>query len=263
MLIKECKYRSLGHDSLIRTKHFHTNTVEIMQLVSGMGNYIIHDSVYPMQEGAVYFIDGEKFHSSHPVSDKAYCRSMVSVDKSTINSLLSEMGAKDAVDKLISAGVIFNRKHSQEIDSIFAKMAEEHSKGNDFGASLCVMEIINILSLSKSSPKADKRNSIVNAALEYINSNLSEQFTEEDICNVLHVSQSSLCHTFKEQIKIPLMEYVRIQRYLLSRDILKNTDKSIAETAYLCGFGSSSHFCSFFKKMSGITPARYRRSVQN
>ncbi|MBQ7900950.1 MAG: helix-turn-helix transcriptional regulator [Clostridia bacterium] len=260
MLINECKYRSLGYDKLTRTKHFHNNTIEIVQLVSGSGNYIIHDNMYAMGEGVVYFIDGEKFHSSQPMSDDIYCRSMVSVDKTEINSILTGMGAEDVMAKLLSRVVVYNRKYAMEIDGIFARMCDEYAKGSNFGAALCVVQIIDIMCRSENSFEPAVSRGVVADALEYINSNIARQFTENDICNELHVSQSSLCHKFREQLKMPLMEYVRIQRYLHSRDILKNTDKSIAETAFLCGFGSSSHFCAFFRKMSGQTPAQYRNN---
>jgi len=43
---------------------------------------------------------------------------------------------------------------------------------------------------------------------------------------------------------------------------LKNEDISIAEIARLCGFISSGHFSTVFKKNEGQTPSEYRNSLK-
>ena len=54
-------------------------------------------------------------------------------------------------------------------------------------------------------------------------------------------------------------------RYLLSRRIerarrlLAETNMSIAQIAYLCGFSSQAHLTIAFRKLSGHTPGGYRQ----
>ena len=41
--------------------------------------------------------------------------------------------------------------------------------------------------------------------------------------------------------------------------MLKNTNKSIRQVAYDCGFNDSNYFSKVFKEVVGISPLQYKR----
>ncbi|PJI74801.1 helix-turn-helix domain-containing protein [Pseudomonas asiatica] len=45
----------------------------------------------------------------------------------------------------------------------------------------------------------------------------------------------------------------------LTHWLVQNTDRSVAQIAYECGFSDSTHFCKSFKKRFSISPARLRK----
>jgi AraC family transcriptional regulator, transcriptional activator of pobA len=47
--------------------------------------------------------------------------------------------------------------------------------------------------------------------------------------------------------------------FLHAKTLLSGTDTSIKELAWSLNFDDYSHFVKFFKKMSGISPAEFRR----
>ena len=69
-----------------------------------------------------------------------------------------------------------------------------------------------------------------------------------------------LSRFFKEQTGISFTDYVNRYRIGEAGYLLKNTDRSILQTAYDCGFESLRSFNRNFKKHLGQTPLQYRKS---
>jgi AraC family transcriptional regulator len=46
------------------------------------------------------------------------------------------------------------------------------------------------------------------------------------------------------------------------QELLKNPSMSLIDIALDCGFSSHSHMSRLFRKMVGVTPSAYRRSVR-
>ena len=44
--------------------------------------------------------------------------------------------------------------------------------------------------------------------------------------------------------------------------MLKETDKTVTEIAFACGFNDSNYFTSRFHREIGMTPLKYRRNEQ-
>ncbi len=54
------------------------------------------------------------------------------------------------------------------------------------------------------------------------------------------------------------MEFLNTYRLEMSMDMLRNSDLSVTEIAYNCGFHGLSYFSEIFKKYKGCTPSEYR-----
>lgn len=50
--------------------------------------------------------------------------------------------------------------------------------------------------------------------------------------------------------------------YLHARTLLSSTDTGIKELAWSLNFDDYSHFVKFFKKMSGLSPAEFRKQAK-
>lgn len=97
-------------------------------------------------------------------------------------------------------------------------------------------------------------------AIEYINDNLEENIKLEDIAKELDISQYYFSHLFRESMGISPYRYVIQQRVERVKQLLTNTEMSIAEIALACGFNSQSQMTLHFRKSTGTTPKKYRNS---
>ena len=48
---------------------------------------------------------------------------------------------------------------------------------------------------------------------------------------------------------------------IIAQELLRDGDRTIAEIAHAAGFSSQSHLTANFRRVTGLTPGRFRRSL--
>ncbi len=106
----------------------------------------------------------------------------------------------------------------------------------------------------------NRSNTHVGRALDYIAAHYMKRLRLRDVARAAGISPYRLAHLVKEntgQSVIQIVQRVRIQNAVR---LLERTDLSSAAIAYEVGYGDQSYFIRHFKRVMGVTPARYRRS---
>ena len=98
--------------------------------------------------------------------------------------------------------------------------------------------------------------------LNYIRNNYSAKITLNDIADSGKVSVSTCCALFNIYLNISPMNFTRDHRIKISMNLLENSNESMTEIAYKCGFTNSSYFSETFKQLNGISPKEYRHLKQ-
>ncbi|MFW6211694.1 MAG: helix-turn-helix domain-containing protein [Spirochaetota bacterium] len=69
---------------------------------------------------------------------------------------------------------------------------------------------------------------------------------------------ASLVHDFKKRRKGPA-EFIREFRVKLAQELLLGSRAPLKQITDQVGFGSVTHFCSTFKRYTGVSPGEFRR----
>lgn len=99
--------------------------------------------------------------------------------------------------------------------------------------------------------------------LDYIHTYYTKPITIRDLANIAHVSESELCRLFKRFFHCTVFSYILECRVRKGTELLLNSEESVTQIAYLCGFSSTSYFIRQFREHMGCTPAHYRKSHRN
>jgi len=102
----------------------------------------------------------------------------------------------------------------------------------------------------------DKR---IERAKEYIEKNYNNFLPLEQIAGVACISKFHFCRTFKRIKGISFKEYLNNVRIGKAKELLNNSELSIAEIAFEVGFRSLPHFTTLFKSYMNISPGRFRK----
>ena len=97
-------------------------------------------------------------------------------------------------------------------------------------------------------------------AARYIDEHFSNpDLSLKDICSHLAISVSYFSSIFKSYTDLTFVEYLTERRVEKAKQLLKNTDKSIAEISEAVGYKEPHYFSMIFKKSTGMTPKNYRK----
>ncbi len=101
-------------------------------------------------------------------------------------------------------------------------------------------------------------NSVVEQAVEIMNSQLHQPMDIRQLAANLYVSYSWFRKVFKEQAGEAPAAYHLNRRLQKSMELLRNTDLSIRQISDELGFKSQNHFSALFKRKTGRSPSAFR-----
>jgi len=107
------------------------------------------------------------------------------------------------------------------------------------------------------------RDEVVSQAIRFISENIHRPLQVADITRELHISRRSLEERFRKVLNRSPAEEVRHRRVCELKRMLRETEESLGEIAYSCGFSYQEVMIRFFKKSTGQTPSEYRRSERD
>lgn len=96
--------------------------------------------------------------------------------------------------------------------------------------------------------------------LTFIRTSYDQQVTLHDMAEAAGVSPQYFCSFFRTMTDKSPMEYVNSYRVERACRKLLNSDQSVTEIAYACGFNDLSYFIKTFKAEKGCTPRQFRRT---
>lgn len=100
---------------------------------------------------------------------------------------------------------------------------------------------------------------MIQNAIRFIQQNVCEHITVEDVAQHVGFSRSYFSTYFKKELGFSVNAFIMRCKMEEAKQLLKYTDRSVSViSSYLC-FSSQSHFQTAFKKQFGVTPLQYRK----
>lgn len=100
-------------------------------------------------------------------------------------------------------------------------------------------------------------------AREIINAHFSDHLTLSFIAESIGTHPVYLAREFRHRYHCTVGEYIRHLRIQFACRQMANSDATMAEIASASGFFDQSHFSRIFKRLTGTTPAEYRKNVRS
>jgi AraC family transcriptional regulator len=97
---------------------------------------------------------------------------------------------------------------------------------------------------------------------DYMEAHLAEELPLADLATLTSLSAHHFGQAFKAATGLPPHQYVIQSRVARARELLRDPTLTIVEVAIMLGFSSQSHLTQHFRRLTGITPARFRRDLR-
>ena len=102
-----------------------------------------------------------------------------------------------------------------------------------------------------------RSNTEVEKVCQFIHNNYNQAITLEKLCNIAHLSKSTLLRAFTKTKGITPYRYLETVRINKAKEMLEKGISPL-QTAMETGFSDQSHLNHFFMKLIGIPPATYK-----
>ena len=93
--------------------------------------------------------------------------------------------------------------------------------------------------------------------LHYLETHYSEPVRLSEIAKTEGLTQTYLSHLFREQLHIPFQEYLARLRLEAAMLLLRQSDTTLTDAAYACGFSDPKYLNQSFLKNLGMTPRQW------
>lgn len=114
-------------------------------------------------------------------------------------------------------------------------------------------------------PKAIARGGLAawqqRVAVEHIEAHLAETLQLAELAALVRLSPWHFCRAFKQSVGLPPLRYRCARRMERARQFLAQGDMPVTEIGLELGFSETSSFTAAFRRVVGLTPTAYRRSL--
>lgn len=226
--------------------------------LSGKGTYHVNNKVYHIKKGEAFLIMPHVVTYYQADEDDPWCYAWIGFDGTKTNMYLERC-------HLNETHLIIHSEYINEIrESIIAILA--HNKLSYANELFIQGQLFNFFSyLAKSANIVYKEesethcNPYVNKAIEYIQNNYQNKLTVNEIAEYLSLNRSYFTALFKKHLHMSPQEFLLRYRMTQAEDFLANTDLTINQIAFSCGYGNQLSFSKAFHKTHDMAPSEFRQ----
>lgn len=120
------------------------------------------------------------------------------------------------------------------------------------------VELIGVQSSDSTFPHSRRINLIV----QFVEKNYNRKISLEDIGELVGMSASSVSRFFKKRTRHNFWDYLNGFRIDRAAQMMIETEHTISEISYACGFNNISNFNRVFRERIGTTPSDYRNKFK-
>ena len=95
--------------------------------------------------------------------------------------------------------------------------------------------------------------------LKYVQVHFAAEIAHAEVARLVRLSPPAFCRFFKRQMGKTFSDYVNEVRLINACNELVDTEASITEIAFACGYNNLAHFNRRFRSLLACTPRDYRR----
>lgn len=157
-------------------------------------------------------------------------------------------------------------KHTADYTKIFDEIFCKHQSVDGKEACDILLNQLFCLILSevygRKLSKNTKENHILNVTCKYIQENFHNPISIKQLASNVSLSPSYFIKMFKKVANVTPTEYLISIRISNAKQLLSESNLSVAQIAEMCGFNDASYFSYYFKKTFGITPREYKENIK-
>ena len=260
-------------DAHYTSQPFHLHPYfEIGFFLSGNRNMTINHSIYHLRKGKAVFISTGELHKGYPNEKNPSAIEIVNLyfTDQYMEPFYQIFGKKTMLGFFETHEIEIPVGRREYLEELLQNMIDEYSKIDEMSGEMLKCYFCELMTFlvrcQRNSAgnilELDENDKIIAEAAEYIYFNYDKNITLEQVADKFNMSKSHFSKRFKIVTGFGYKEYLISVRIKEACDMLLNTDKTITDIAFECGFNDSNYFGDAFRHVKGISPNKYRKSKE-
>lgn len=271
-------YEVSSKDSWTGINHHWHEEIEILFFAEGSGIMEINMEAFPVKNNSFFFVNSGGLHS---MTANGSCQeSAVLFHPRMLCFDTYDIAQSSLIQPLLAGSLLLPRAVSSD-HSAFLPLKREYDElvnicqtcqnsiSTDVSAQMFLkaglLKILGILfahNLLESSVIGNYKEQAIKAVLSYIRTHYQDTIRIQELADLVNLNEQYFCRFFKSAIGQSPVPYINQYRIRQSMLMLKNTDQTVTDIGLHCGFLSFGNFSKEFKRQTGLTPLKYRQSLQ-
>ncbi|MBR3934589.1 MAG: helix-turn-helix transcriptional regulator [Clostridia bacterium] len=251
----DCQYVKNYNISCIRPKGVNKD-FHLLYIAQGCCHIMKSGTEIRAEAGSVItYFPGEEQHYSF-ASDEVTTSYYIHFKGDNAEELIKDIGI--GCKRIVNIGV------SSTVINIFDKLISEFSLKKNLYEYYChglIFELFTVISRKANSNINDTRfqtTSRLNRVRRIMHDQFNITRTVSDYANMCHLSENRFSVLFKEEFGVSPNQYITQVKIQKAKDLLNDTDMSIAQISEFLGMTNQNYFSRMFKKHTGLSPIAYK-----
>ncbi|MCR5715245.1 MAG: AraC family transcriptional regulator [Lachnospiraceae bacterium] len=248
-------------DNLQKTYDYHYHDfIKILLFISGDVTYCIEGRSYVLQPYDVVLVDAGEVHRPVINSPSTYERIIIYVSSEFLSSYTTEQydlgyclqKAREEHSHVLRCASLSKSRLYQVSRELEQSFGDQDFAGELYSRLLFLEFMIQLnrasIHDSISYAEMDCASPKILEVMQYINTNLGEELSIDQLSAMFYLSKYYLMHSFKEETGYTIGNYITAKRLFLARELIQ-AGRTITEACFESGFKNYSSFSRAYKKM--------------
>ena len=269
----DMRFRLMFHTQPDGLAHYHDFN-ELVIVLDGNAIHKTEERDYPISSGDVFLIKKNKIHYYWGTDNLKLANIMFDFDTLNVDwKKLREIPGYTALfetEPELRDRSQFKCKHTlnaaqlDEVSGLLQKILREEKEkpsGWIMMAQTLLQELLIMLARSYSAASKIQSQKMIRLSrmMQFIEQNYAKKITRDRIMREGMISNAVGTRIFKDLLGKTPFEYLIQTRIRHAAELLENSDQSVSDIAYECGFHDSNYFSMQFRKVTGLSPREFAR----
>ena len=235
---------------------------------SGECTSFIDHNIYKFGKGDLVIVPGGCLHKTVYTGKGIHERIVISFRQEITDWIKEQIGAEYLKNCMVPGVINIPEKRRNYVDSLLDKLMFENDTPDILSTAFIKAGLVELLLFiircKEYEDNVIKEIDVDNRKIQEVATYIFEHYTEnillEDVADKFDMNKSFLSKRFKTATGFGFKEYIINLRIQNACRLLLETNKSITDIAFECGFNDSNYFGDSFRKIKGISPRKYRKN---
>lgn len=256
--------------------HGHADFSELVIVLDGSAFQVVENDAYPIAKGDVFVLDKYTSHSYTNAENFKICNVMFRPE--ALFEQLPHIRQNAGFQALFILEPYYAKHHQfcsrfrlkpedfSSIQKMLAEMIHEHTQKLECWQTLLYgkfIQLCTILSRLYQDSEQNHADDVIKlaTAVAYIEKKFCTDISLSGLAQMTGYSERQFHRLFKSAFSVPPSQYITNLRLQKAQLLLKNSNQTIGEISWECGYTDQNYFSRIFKKNIGLTPTEYKQNA--